>query len=473
MRAISASPLRRGVSREVALQDQVRTRTILLLIAETGAGHRSAANALCQAVHILAPLRAPNSAEAGGPQYSTQVIDAFALSRTLPLRKLGELYDTAIRYTPWLYGALFHLTNHPHGFKLLNNLLYWAMSRHLSRLVIRTKPDLVVSMHPLLNHVLVRVLARLDLRVPVVTVMTDLVTPHRGWAAPAVDTCIAPTEEARVFCRDQGLSAERVAVIGLPVDLRFYRSAATRTQVCRRLGLDQDLPIVLLGGGGAGAGGLEKLARRIRWARLPLQLVVLTGHNARLRRRLLRLAEQLPERANDVPPLRALGFVENMSELMHAADLLVTKAGPSTICEAVACRLPLVLSGCVPGQEEGNIGYVCEQGIGLWARTPEDLVGVLSDCLRPDSPLVERMRANMARLQNPPAALAIAEVLLKHLEDSARLESSPASPPFPLSFPASPAAASGLRPAGPRSQASRRPLASARPPVPRRADATH
>jgi 1,2-diacylglycerol 3-beta-galactosyltransferase len=401
---------------EAAPQEKAPTRTILLLIAETGAGHQSAANAVCQAVRILGPVGSPGSAGACERLYRTQVIDAFALSGALPVRKLGGLYDTAIRYTPWLYGALFHLTNHPGSFKLLDSLLYRLMSHDLTRLIVRTEPDLVVSMHPLLNHVLVRVLASMPRRVPVVTIMTDLVSPHLGWAAPAVDTCIAPTEPAWIFCRKQGLTAERVPVIGLPIDLRFYQRAATRPQVCRRLGLDPHLPIVLLGGGGAGAGRLDKLARAILRARLPLQLVVLTGHNARLRRRLLRIAGQLAHSGDGLPRLRVLGFIENMPELMRAADLFVTKAGPSTICEAVACRLPLVLSGCVPGQEEGNIRYVCEQGIGLRAETPEELVAVLEECIHPASPTVERIRDNMARLQHPPAALHIAKVLLSHME---------------------------------------------------------
>jgi 1,2-diacylglycerol 3-beta-galactosyltransferase len=387
-----------------------------LLIAETGAGHRSAANALCQAVRILGPVRTVDSAETGVPVYQTQVIDAFALSSVLPLRKLGGLYDMAIRYTPWLYGALFHLTNHPRSFKVLDSLLYRVMGRDLAQLIIGTEPDLVVSMHPLLNHVAGRVLASLHRRVPLVTVMTDLVTPHLGWAAPAVATCIAPTEPASVFCRRQGLAADRVPLIGLPIDIRFYQSRATRSHVCRQLGLDPHLPIVLLGGGGAGAGSLFKLARAIQQARLPLQLVVLTGRNARLRQRLLRYVDRHSGSSGDLPRLRVLGFVKNMPELMNAADLLVTKAGPSTICEAVACQLPLVLSGYVPGQEEGNIRYVCEQGIGLRAETPEDLVAVLQECLRPASPTVERIRAKMASLQKPPAALHIAKILLRHLE---------------------------------------------------------
>lgn len=379
---------------------------ILLLMAETGAGHRSAAIALRHAIQLV-------SAEQRGRSYRSEIIDAFAICGTLPARKLGALYAAAIRYAPWLYGALFHLTNHPWGFWVVERLLYRLIHRGLARLFTSTRPALIVSLHPLLNHVSLRVRDELQMRVPIVTIMTDLVTPHRGWVAPVVDACIVPTEQARVRCQQQGMSAERIHVLGLPIDLKFSRPGAPRTSVCDRLGLDTAMPIVLLAGGGTGAGGLEKQVRTLWQAGLPIQLLVVAGQHARLQRRLERLARRLPEQLQR--RCRVLGFVQHMPDLMQAADLLITKAGPSTICEAIACKLPLVLSGCIPGQEEDNVDYVCEQGIGLLAKTPEELIATLRDCLQPHSPLLKKMHANMARMQNAQAAFSVAACLLTYV----------------------------------------------------------
>ncbi|MGO8950037.1 MAG: hypothetical protein ACLQUY_20755, partial [Ktedonobacterales bacterium] len=82
-------------------------------------------------------------------------------------------------------------------------------------------------------------------------------------------------------------------------------------------------------------------------------------------------------------------------------------------------------SGYIPGQEEGNVAYVCDQGIGVLAETPEKLVATLRECLRQGSPLLEQMRANMDGLQNPLASLAIARFIL----DAAPSECSEASRP--------------------------------------------
>jgi 1,2-diacylglycerol 3-beta-galactosyltransferase len=140
-------------------------------------------------------------------------------------------------------------------------------------------------------------------------------------------------------------------------------------------------------------------------------VILVTGRNRRLHRRLERERLQLPPSQKEA--CRILGFVQNMHELMGIADLVVTKAGPGTISEAIASRLPILLYGCVSGQEEGNVGYVCDQGIGRMADTPDRVISMLEECFfQPGSDVLEQMRSNMERLQNPSAALRIARTIL-------------------------------------------------------------
>ena len=55
---------------------------------------------------------------------------------------------------------------------------------------------------------------------------------------------------------------------------------------------------------------------------------------------------------------------------MSACDVVVTKAGPGTIMEAVALGKPLILTGAVGLQEEGNIGFVTEAQLGVFCPNP-------------------------------------------------------------------------------------------------------
>jgi 1,2-diacylglycerol 3-beta-galactosyltransferase len=103
---------------------------------------------------------------------------------------------------------------------------------------------------------------------------------------------------------------------------------------------------------------------------LDLQLVVVCGRNTRLRARLVRT----PPRH----PARVLGFVDTMPELMHAADVVVTKGGPTTISEALASSRPVVVTSIIPGQEEGNDRLVEREGVGFGALSTEALVAAVA-----------------------------------------------------------------------------------------------
>jgi len=115
---------------------------------------------------------------------------------------------------------------------------------------------------------------------------------------------------------------------------------------------------------------------------LPLHLVVVTGRNAALRQKLNELAPSLST------PMTILGYCDNVPELMRAADLLVTKAGPGTIAEASLSEVPVVVYDFIPGQERGNLDYVRTNGIGVVALTTADVVRS-----------VRRIVANLERLQ--------------------------------------------------------------------------
>ena len=151
-------------------------------------------------------------------------------------------------------------------------------------------------------------------------------------------------------------------------------------------------------------GRVYEMARAVAEAGFPLQLAVVAGRNEGLRRRL--------EATTWEVPTRVYGFVTYMAELMAAADLIVTKAGPGTISEALVVGRPILISGFVPGQEEGNVRYVVEGGAGLLADTPQKLAVALGELLAPGSDALARMSAHARLLARPDAALEIARRIL-------------------------------------------------------------
>lgn len=408
-------------------------RTILFLIADTGAGHRSAANAISNAIKLISQKEQAEwharqasevvsaQAEQGGrrgvdvasepppPNYRLEIVDVFEEYSHFPLREAVKLYGPTIRYNPKLFGEFFHRSNREETVHALNTLATPLIFNGLLRLITTVQPDVIVSVHPVINMVTVQAIRELGLHIPFVTVVTDLVSVHYAWYAPGVDEYIVPTEQARQLYLQRGLAPDRVHLLGMPIDPKFTRAVGGKEELQRKLGLKPGVPVVLLVGGGDGAGGLQAAVRAISLAHLPVQLLVVTGRNRRLYAHLQRTRSKLHV------PARIFGFVHNMPEMMHAADVIVTKAGPGTIAEALACGLPIVLSGYVPGQEEGNVEYVTENGVGLLALRPIELIDALRRLLKPGSPERRRCVENAHCISRPGASFEIAQHILNHM----------------------------------------------------------
>jgi 1,2-diacylglycerol 3-beta-galactosyltransferase len=408
-----------------------KERTVLFLIADTGAGHRSAANAITNAIRIISQkeqeewlARTASVQSEGGtssttvqdaveppPTYRIEIVDVFEEYSRFPLREAVKLYGPTIRYNPRLFGEVFHISNREGpviaGQILANPLIL----NGLLRLFTTVQPDIIVSIHPLLNHVTVRALREFDLHIPFLTVVTDLVSVHYSWFADGVDGYIVPTEQARALYLKRGLDPGKVHMLGMPIDPKFTLPLASKEELQRKFGLQPGLPVVLLVGGGDGAGGLQAAVRVISHARLPVQLMVVTGRNKRLYAHLQRTKSHLEV------PIKIFGFVQNMPELMHASDVIVTKAGPGTICEALSCELPIILSGYVPGQEEGNVTFVTENDVGVLALDPPTLIDALRRLTKPGSADLRRQLENAKRLSRARASFDIANCILDYLPD--------------------------------------------------------
>ena len=364
-------------------------KKLLILMSDTGGGHRSAAEAIAEATTHLY-----------GDVIQTEIVDALAHHVPCPLNRIDRLYAPAVSHTPWLWRLLWWLTDAPQRTRRFLAALHPWVGPALRQLFLISQPDAVVSVHPAFNHLGVWTLRQMGWQTPFITVVTDLVRAHPFWLCPQVDLCLTATEDARQDAFRAGLPPEHTQVTGLPVSLEFSPSPPEKRPARARLGLRPDRAVVLIMGGGEGVGRLYEVARAIAQARFPAQMAVVTGRNERLRRRLEAVTWEIP--------IRIVGFVTNVAEWMAAADVLVTKAGPSVLSEAFIAGLPLVLSGAIPGQEAPNVGYVVTHGAGVAETEPVRIAAWLAKRLRPDDEALARMAAASRRLARPDAALRVA-----------------------------------------------------------------
>jgi 1,2-diacylglycerol 3-beta-galactosyltransferase len=278
-----------------------------------------------------------------------------------------------------------------------------VLRRKASGYIRNIQPDLIISVHPLMNDIGMRLMRQAGLQVPFVTVVTDMVTIHPVWIYPKVTRCIVPTEPARQLALKYGMADERIIIAGQPVSLKFARKMEDKTVLRRKLGFDLDRRMVLLVGGGEGFGRIFDIARAIARRVAQAQLVVIAGRNKILKSQLDAVTWEIPT--------TILSFVDNMHEVMTAADILVTKAGPGTISEAFVAGLPLIIFDFIPGQEEGNVTYVQEHGAGAFAQEPEAIADLVREWMNPANSALQQMQQNAAALAKPEAALTIARAV--------------------------------------------------------------
>lgn len=389
-----------------------RPSRILILISDTGSGHRSAANAISKALQCVYEQEYANGSR--GSRLEVHIVDAFAECARFPLRKTVSLYGPVTRHNPRLYGRIFHMTNSRERFSATNHLYQPFVRRGLRSLIERMHPDIIVSVHPLLNHVTLQALNDTGLYIPVITVVTDLVSAHVSWFARGVDACVVPTLATKRLALANGLPSKHIHVLGMPVDPDFAVGAAAAVAERRHaLHLDAHLPVVLLAGGGEGTSGLAEAVQVVASQYLGVQLLVVTGRNRQLYAHLQHMLRGFHTRTH------ILGFVQNMPDLMRAADVIVTKAGPGTISEAVTCGLPIVLTGALPGQEVGNIDFVLRNGLGVLAPTPRSLTHQLSNLLGNSCSQLDQIRARARAMSRPDSIFDIARLIITSIPQAA------------------------------------------------------
>ena len=358
---------------------------IVFYFSDTGGGHRSAAEAIIAALELDY-----------GDSFTVEMVDFFKEYAPPPFRQMPELYPEMVK-APRLWEASFHATDGRAQARFLT-ASFWPVARNAVRRLVRDHPaDLIVNVHPIANTFALRALGRN--RPPFFTVVTDMVSTHALWFDARADRIFVPTELARQRALVYKVPAEKLEVVGLPVDARYCSPNGNKHALRKKLGWPLDKPIALLVGGGDGMGPMGKTARAIDESGLDLGLVIVCGRNEKLK---AYLESETWENQAFI-----YGFTHDLPDFMRAADVIVTKAGPGTIAEALNVNLPIILYAKLPGQEDGNVTFVESEGAGVWAPSSQLVVRALTRWIcRPEerAAVVENTR----RIARPDAAQRIA-----------------------------------------------------------------
>lgn len=371
-----------------------KKKHVLFLFSDTGGGHRSASEAIIEAIHARY-----------GDSVTTEMVDIFKQYAPRPLNRMPDWYPYMVK-APDLWGASFKISDGRARARAIT-ATFWPVVARYARQVINQHPsDLIVSVHPFATTFILKALGNNINRSPFVTVVTDMVTTHALWFDQRADLICVPTDIARQRALEFGMPPSKVVTVGQPIAAKYCVPSGDKVALRKSLGWPENKFTVVAVGGGDGMGPLAQTARAIGESGLDLNLVVVAGRNERLRQSLQAL--------NWPIPIFIYGFTRDLPDFMRAADVLVTKAGPGTIAEALAANLPLILYARLPGQEDGNVAFVRYTNTGVWAPTPQRVVSTLR--LWHDSPEErEKVVEACKRMARPEASNEIARIIGEQL----------------------------------------------------------
>jgi UDP-N-acetylglucosamine:LPS N-acetylglucosamine transferase len=363
------------------------TPKILIISSDTGGGHRSAAQAIADGLQKFWT----------GRSVAVRVIKAVEESHHVT-DKLVRLYNWVLqnkqhwmKYVYWVVNKVRPETR---------EFLYKRCAGYGRDIFEKWCPHVVVSVHPLTQHFLARLLRELNLasQIPLVTVVTDPCYGFwKGWACEDVSLYLVANASAERQLIDYGISPEKIKISGMPVDPKFCEVDERAAQDARRaFGLDPDKFTVFVNAGWIGGGNIPQIFRELVRGELDVQTIFLAGKNEELRLE----AEELARTAKF--PVKVIGYSNEIEKLMQSANVMVSKLGGLTTFEALACRLPIIADATTKPmpQEAGTVRMIETLGAGVLLKRSSDIVATVQNMIS-DRTGYSRMKAATAGLTMP------------------------------------------------------------------------
>ena len=374
-------------------------KKVLIVSASIGSGHNQAAKAITTELKLRYP------------EIKVEFADFMTGEHSYLNRLIKEAYFKMINISPNMYDLLYRWSNAPERGGKVQSLLVKIMRSKMQALINKHQPDFIIATHPFPCAAAANLKATGKTSSRLAAAITDFAA-HRLWVYPQVDCYFVAAAKVSDELVQQGIKKERVHVTGIPIGSEFALPVEKFVAI-ERLKLNKHNPVLLIMGGGLGLGGVKQALMSAYKVKRPIQIVIVTGRNAKLRHSLKKAA------AHSRHKVHVLGYTTRIRELMAAASLIITKPGALTLSEAMAAAVPIVLYESIPGQEKENAAFMAAEGAALLVEDTRHLDNKITEVLG-DSNLIEKLRMNAGRISRPKAASEAADLVSRILysEDS-------------------------------------------------------
>ena len=361
-------------------------------------GHRSAAESVKKALDELPNVKAEviNALDYGGGSAGkkTQVAATdFIMNKMSGVR--GWFFRKSFEGNPIVYWL------GKTGMKIKS----W-MSKSFLNKIQEEKPDVILSCHSPMNAMLSHWKEKGKIDMPVHSVATDF-RLHRMWAHNNIDQYYTASEGAKKDLEKFGIDGEKIEVTGIPIKPDFAKPPElSKTDMKKKLGIDPDIPMVLMMGGSLGLGRFSDVAKALNNIKTPVQMVCITGKNSAKKAELEELQKDLKM------PMKVLGYTKNVNEWMEACDMIVSKPGGLTTSEIFAKNIPMIILDPMAGLEEMLIDSITETGAAFLVKDPDEAADLVNKVIT-EPAVKEEVSKNLEKTGKPLSAYTVAKDLVE------------------------------------------------------------
>lgn len=337
-------------------------KKVLILYTEAGGGHKSNATAVANKIKKDYP-----------GEVEVELFNPLDLNR--PVKRIVEKgYVTVVTKARPLWNAFYMLMKKKTSIYAAYRLMKATNYAILQRKVLQTRPDIIISTY-YFGGLAKEIVQRNSLDIDVFTIITDPWGFPPIWLAGEKHQVITFSAEAyqqaiSMYPRDQ------VKQFG-PIINEKYDHAMTledRVAFAQQIDINLDKQTIIITGGGMGLPNgekfFEKLLAYIKEQQKDWQVIIVCGNNENLYQQCLKIQKKY-----DVKSL-VYGFVTNMFELLNVSDILITKAGPATLLEAIKLKKKLVVTDYIWEQEKFNVDFIENHQCGVYLSCVDDLARI-------------------------------------------------------------------------------------------------
>lgn len=373
---------------------------ILILTASIGNGHLSVSRAISEEIKRLSK-----------GEFDVEIVDFIVELENFITSTAKTVYLNTLKVSPKIYEMFFaHSLDSNWPIKLLNVLSMPFLQRKFLKLMEKHHPSLLVSTYPVWDFLIKKTWEKYEKKygkkLPFVSVITDSVSIHSVYALGKPDYYISPNEDTKVSLEHFGIDKNKIKVLGYPVSKKFI-TPISKLDLQQRWNLSpKRKTLLLILSAGVAWSRAKQIVAALQATKLKnIQVVIVaTAHHS------------WPKKLSKVKwkfPIQITGWTNELYSLILGSDIVLTKAGGSTVMECIASQKPMVIIEAIPGQEMGNAMMVQKYNLGVVLnRNLSDFDHSISYILNHEN----LIKKNLSALQKPTAGKDIATFLLSLIQ---------------------------------------------------------